>query len=1015
MDSYVEEAIVARLGESLEVLEVSDKDASAFEAARTWMSRGQGDAGFFDYFADRGPVPVGVWVLFLRELCSSWHIDEARDHAVALPALRELHPGERSGPIDQLLGAVCATLEVLSWIDYEAKSSSEAPLADQDDESDSETPLSDSERESVDLPRCLFETAICLQPLDQPDRAYDLIALTLGLSASMPPSFRKEAARRGVDLGLAANRSHQVALCSVEAAVAALDAADERRPGRLQAFNACELAIERLRQTGEPYRAAGASRLLKVALPQQYLGALLVPMCLLLDDGEPLKAKIATHFPGREWTPRIAQTTAKARVQDLELQLAVQQIDWEIEAAMRKLEEPARQRSSSANAITWTIDHPAHRRAVPLAQSFLREQQFDNHLVELTHEVTHVLSLLGHLGAALTCLRVANIENEATLWSLHLGRMEGGDQNLDEQASRGPAPLADGEPGLLMRADLRVELAAKARTLQDVWAPWFEGLALFGETAADPSRDPSRINGIAEALRAVVDFIPTSDATEDSIREEFEKYVSEFEERASRAMRRRGPSRLGSMLRRREDPYFSGYVAVRTVLATWRQNYSSGLEGALAFDLLMHATRYGTSAAIPDLSLPSAEFERQAITRMAAWVQGLAGLSADALGMFFSPIGRSEAGKSLQWDGFTLRSTADIAGDTGERQVAWLKQRLEQALQSLLSSNSSALGDDDADRIARDGAKFYTEYRATPAWHEERERYREVAQQLINRGSFLPIARTDSLFYVVLDLEGQSFLILQLRTTEAHVDTGNPSTSALWLPISTEAARAIEAHHKATAEPRMQVSRVIDLGGVIVPGQSLHVLALRYGEWFDLRGSMPAIQSVLSEHEHLPYFRDVLRRRLYPTPTERTVSEDVFVLDEALDQTLTWLSCSTTWQVHGCPVRVGKWVDQIRGKAERARSEAVRRSVVLEASRRMLTCLFPMHADLVGCVVDRGFEAWTSRAPELRSDILELLLRSGHSPAADGCWDAVVQASDSVDIGLFKRESAGWDIRPAAS
>lgn len=109
----------------------------------------------------------------------------------------------------------------------------------------------------------------------------------------------------------------------------------------------------------------------------------------------------------------------------------------------------------------------------------------------------------------MACLRVADFDNEIAMWSRAFPDPTPADE-VERRVAQGPAPLLPGDASFLSRADLGVELAAKARALHDIWSPWLEGLAVFAETSADPTSDPARINPVTRALRGMLDFaLPT--------------------------------------------------------------------------------------------------------------------------------------------------------------------------------------------------------------------------------------------------------------------------------------------------------------------------------------------------------------------------------------------------------------------------------------------------------------------------------------------------------------------------
>ena len=85
-----------------------------------------------------------------------------------------------------------------------------------------------------------------------------------------------------------------------------------------------------------------------------------------------------------------------------------------------------------ADLNNWSIDHRAFRRAIPAGSSLLREASRSDILLTLSHEVIHIRSAQGWLGAYLLALRIAAIECEFRLLNM-AGELstEGDAVNLD--------------------------------------------------------------------------------------------------------------------------------------------------------------------------------------------------------------------------------------------------------------------------------------------------------------------------------------------------------------------------------------------------------------------------------------------------------------------------------------------------------------------------------------------------------------------------------------------------------
>ena len=337
--------------------------------------------------------------------------------------------------------------------------------------------------------------------------------------------------------------------------------------------------------------------------------------------------------------------------------------EMEIEEIRLGLEPSIEELSAEADWVAWTVSHPGYARSVPHNRSFMREAKFQENLLVLTHETTHVLSFLGAVGASLTALRVATLDNELRIATAHDGADEayrkGGVAGL--LAADGLAHLAPNDASMLWLVERGLELARKSQMLQDTWTPWFEGLAIFAEGAADPALDPVGITPVNEALRNLVDFHPTPgpsgvfDSPEDVIRQ-YEEFTATFERACSEAIAKQGPGRLYAYLTNQMIPYFEGYIAVRGVVASWRRTTGRPLTATSCLSLLLHATRFGIGDFIPDLSLRGEFFGPEAAASMVRWAQGIAALSKEAIEEFIEPPEKSGPGRPYHWrEGRLLR------------------------------------------------------------------------------------------------------------------------------------------------------------------------------------------------------------------------------------------------------------------------------------------------------------------------------------------------------------------------
>jgi len=107
----------------------------------------------------------------------------------------------------------------------------------------------------------------------------------------------------------------------------------------------------------------------------------------------------------------------------------------------------------------------------------------------------------------------------------------------------GIAELTPGDAVRLFEAERQLELRRKAQILLDVWTPWLEGIAVYGELGADPALDPISINPVTDCLRNLLDFLRDSGSPVPP-REHMEAHAQEFEQRCSEALKATGPTRL---------------------------------------------------------------------------------------------------------------------------------------------------------------------------------------------------------------------------------------------------------------------------------------------------------------------------------------------------------------------------------------------------------------------------------------------------------------------------------------
>ena len=986
------------IAKALEHIDVTDDDRRAFE--RVLDAPSTTGEGFLGSAVAAGvALTPGVWMLYCSIILQTWD-EGGASHAKWLDGLRRLYRPDDDVDdetprvwADRLLDSVATILEALA--------------CPPDDDT------------TADLAHA-FETlgGLC-EELGDTDLAYDLFSGVLTLELPHGP-YRRRLAERALRLAETAGRTHQIAVCMADIAVSAVAMAETNLATRLDAFDTVELAVERAAQAPARVAKVVAHGLHKLVTPHDWLRCLLPPLIFIIGSDEARK-QLAEIVGGDNWPSRASAQPSEtwlARMGGL-----FQAMIWEMEVEQRRFALEPRPEASSAVAdwVSWTLNYPPYARAVPHSRSFQRETRFRQNVLLLMHELTHVFSFLGQVGLALTVLRVATLENELTMWS------GAGGQEAKPADKLAPVPLPVGNGSLLWRAERGVELTRKAHLLQDAWTPWFEGLAVLAEVAADPMLDPVTINPMTGALRGLVDFHPKPgpDGIFDDkadIVAQFEVFAAQFEQACSEAISAVGPDRLYAYFRNEKVPYFAGYLAVRSVMTAWRQTTGRALTATECMTLLLHATRFGSGETIPDLSLRADTFAEECNSLMVGWVKRLASLPKAAIEDFLMPPEKSGPGRSYIWrSGKPVRVVLDDATVRAE-QEAIVRSRLEQAMASLTRPQ-------DAERLAGADPICLDLVRACdtvlpghardPDTREMLETQVRTVEHLFTVGSLFPLGRVEARFYSNGDAVGQQgYLLVQLRTTEDHVDTQKPSVNGFGFPITFSESAAIAAQYQLRGKPRMAVTRLIDLGGIAWPGRRVtdtHLLAFSYGDWLHVRGPNQAVDKVIREDpEHFKSLLDLVRVRLLPDEMQAAELSLIAPGQAGAQRTLEWIGTSAAWDVDGKVLPLGDWAALIERGAAAVLNDDARQLGQFEASRVLLCGLWDDTPLANACAQPDGFGHLTRKMAPERDTISSALLRTARVCGADEWLDV---HSERVAVGglrIFARTPLGWDVRAPA-
>jgi hypothetical protein len=985
------EVAIETIASALNIVPVAEADQDKLDQLIR-DSRNAGDSSYFDFSLLNGtPLMGSMWAIYFRMFVLTWNgfLGEAvREKAKELPDIRRKYAigGDQTGQ-SRLLDAIASALAMLG------KTSATTLV---------------NKRATEPFALAFFELAKAVQEAGNPDIAYNVMTIVLDIGPEKAAT-RELTVRYALSLAQAANRPHQIAACSAKLVEVLLLATNPGPERQLEIFDTFEAAFEHLRLSRETFRTKLARMLLGISLKEKGLAMFSAPLLTFLPKHE-RPEEVLKSFGEGSWPDRVATQTM---VDWIAVQAAR---DWEMNFDLQRLELTPKPMAASATTdwVSWIVDHPAFRRVVPHNRSFIREAHFDSLLLVLTHEITHVLSLIGAVGIALNCLRMAAFDAESAMWIVAPGTTT--DNIVRLVGEFGHAPIVDGQVASLMRAEQGLELTLKAHMLQDVWTPWFEGLAIFGEIAADPKLDSVRIGHISYALRNLVDSQWEVTGQLAQFTETFTDFAAKFEARCSVAIVRRGPARLRGYLRRKDVPYFAGYIAIRSVVAAWRARSPSILTGTEAFNLLLHATRFGTTDAVPDLSLRSDVFLEAAIAKMHDWASRLAALSAEEIDGFVRTPLEDDKHFTFTWEGDRLVKQTREPKTFKEHVDLWLRE----ALASLTRpEDDSRHGTDDELTMLLVGAAADALRRhfSTAAFEEKVKIENSRVAGINALGTLLPIGRAMARFFINSDTEdGDVRVYLQILTTEEREEDHKPSINAMLVRLNKDAFEKISSSFGKLVSPWFQITRLIDLEGYAHPEKEsgTHYFAFQYDDWFELFGPTELIDQLIKlDKGSYSQLLQLTKLRLCPDPPLRAL-ESIARGGSGAVRTRDWIDRSKLWSLGDTPVQVGSWVSNVRNRAEQVLEVGVRPQRQRVAAKALISALLPGRARLADDLVHKSFDELTESAPEQREAIVFQLFKTAQLPSGETTAGTAAAVLEACGLPILADGSHGWDVLAAA-
>jgi hypothetical protein len=589
------------------------------------------------------------------------------------------------------------------------------------------------------------------------------------------------------------------------------------------------------------------------------------------------------------------------------------QVAMLVEEQRELLLPPTEHNLAIASWATFDFDHARLRHAVPNSISILGEQNRDDLLLVLLHEVTHVLCMHGRLGATVWALRWTLFDSE-----MHLSEPSMLPRLLQEKRLL-PIPEPDhcykGFPTAIAnlgRVEQELEIGRKIQLVEHLWSPWFEGVAVFGELASDP-RDDSR--SCSPALGVLMHLLdnPLADEAKKrgcAIDTTFLQLMAEAEARIGEAQKRIGRARLRYYLVEDWSRYLAGYLAVRAVVASWRETLDQPMSGAEAYQILVHATRSPPREMTLDLALPLPEFRQQLFDNQLRWLRDISTISREDLNLILSSYaGSPETKCGIEWIGNQVRAIPN-------------EERMMHAaapeVQKLVSRARFSMSGINAQRGRVDGASsslkavlsliansLENAAKARPPLSEE------FINQLLSSRLVLPIGRTECPYWLVPERSAVTCLI---RTREHSADTGNSSFNLVQFCIPEDKFDKLCAKVRLGAAARFKLTRVAWLAEDQKVPRGSNFLVFQVDDWIHIEN---AGFHYASRAEIPAYVADAI--------ADRVASPELLTAYEVLTgpghgfakRALEWVNTSN-WQWEDCAwFDLSPWANHIADSARK--------------------------------------------------------------------------------------------------
>jgi hypothetical protein len=687
--------------------------------------------------------------------------------------------------------------------------------------------------------------------------------------------------------------------------------------------------------------------------------------------------------------------------------------DWTIASEnVFLLLEP--QKGTAFANVSWAnarLHHPALLRAVPHSTSVLRETQLDELLLLLQHEVTHVRTLQGGLGVTLTAVRAVILQLEIDLFAL-IHRQA---KTLDPEEvfdDRSPAELGPASVIALAYCETQATLLLKIQALERLWEPWFEGLAIFGELAADPLLDSESYSDVTSVIFNLWDRTIASRTTDDAatgeqeMKEELKrKWLGEWsaaEQLYGKALAKRGADRLRFYLGREgRAKYLPGYLAVRSIVAQWRRTTGRAIAGTEAFATLLHMTRYSGFDWVPDFMLPLDAFVEQAREKLRKWLAMATRVSSADLNTISQSFrdGR-DSGVGYRWREGGLERL-----EKGPAVQEEFDALLDRQLRNAYDSVKAASAIEQPPGASAACTVVMTEVRrALLKANDSVALAREALEEALSAGTILGLGRASCPFWLNPD---ERLIACLVRTSESTEPHGLPGYDMVAFSLEADAFDELSDRVRRTGEARMTVTRVTDLleeGSDRGLGRTYIVFEL--GSWMHIqpRGFLFGTTQVPGA------LLDQVRERLQPSPVlgffEALLGPD----QPTVTRTIAWIDSHDWRALPDLKIDVSSWASFVRDRASAVKAGGV----VSERDVARVYLDFMCGRKFSPALANDGFAALQNLDGSQMSQFVRFLYDSGRVPVQHDSSE-LAEAVEETLGPLMSATGGTWDVAVPAS